>query len=199
MLYGLLDQVHRVEDVVIHQLVELPPPVVILNLTKTCFRRVEVWLVGHVEYRWYAELVHLLEDVVGLVEGGVVHEDGDLGMLVLDVELIEVLGELHLVYAAPVDAAVFDALLLRYCQEQAICRLVDPRHRNTMLGVLDGVVGHQDRLGGEPRLIEVDDAVTLCLELSYPQLDRLPPLLVLGLLLWLDLFGHLDPLSLDPV
>ena len=171
----------------------------VLDLGEARFRGVQVWLVRDIVYCRKAELVHLLLDVISLVNSHVVHQDCYLLMLVGDIELIQVFFESLLVHTLRVQLAVLEPSFLRDGQDESVYLLVDLGQRKLVLLLQVGVVTHQEGLGGQDALIEVDDPVSLVLQHLDPLLHVLPPRLVLLFLLRLDELCELDPLPLDLV
>ena len=120
-------------------------------------------------------------------------------MLVLYEEFFKVLSELLLVHRLVINSRVLQPIFFRYCQYECVDRLADLGHGNSVLGHLVGVVVRQDGLRVEDAFVQVDDPISIILQLRDSLLHALPPGLVLLLLLGLDFLGQLYLLPLDAV
>lgn len=114
----------------------------------------------------------------------IIGKDTNSLVFVSNVELVEIIAKLLLVYRLFKDLVKFKAMLFRNRKDESKDRLVHSGLWDSMWSSENGVIGGLDGLGSEDALIQVDDPACLLFEVLDFRLDTQAPVLILGLLLW---------------
>ena len=169
----------------------------ILDFRQTWFGWVIIRLIWNVEDNFNAQLIKLFGYLFGLMNPKIISKNCNALMLILNIQLIEIFIEVLMVHRFIKDFIILQSILLWYCKDQSINRLINYSLRNAVGPLERSIITCFQSLGGEHTFIKEYDPAWLWFKILNFGFNIQTPIFIFSFLLRINQLHLFYPLHFD--